>query len=101
MERPSLLFPHEELERLAQDCASSDTKTTETDVTQFKSLQSEAKRLAKTVMNTGRIQHRVHGMRFCRFSTTCKISFLNGVRTTKRPKQVCQIGNRGGTLSAT
>jgi len=57
MEQPSFLFPHEELERLAQDCASSDAKTTETDITQFKSLQSEAKRLAKAVMNTGKIQH--------------------------------------------
>ncbi len=57
MEQSSYLFPHEELERLAQDCASSEIQERDSDLTQFKSLQCEAKRCAKAVVNTSRIQH--------------------------------------------
>src|ERR1700691_2400359 len=57
MEKSSYLFPHEELERLAQDCASSDTKDQDSGLTHFKSLQCEARRCAKAVVSTSKIQH--------------------------------------------
>ena len=57
MADPSFLFPYEEMERLAQDCASSVSRDEDSEFMQFKSLQIEARKCAKAVANTSRPQH--------------------------------------------
>lgn len=51
------LFSDEEMEQLAQTCASRDARPVDSELKQFTKLQGEARKCAKAVASTGRLRH--------------------------------------------